>query len=376
MKVLVAIDSLKGSLSSIDAGNAIKRGILMAIPDAEVTVSPIADGGEGTVDAMLHLSEVQKVEENVLGPTGALIQSYYGYDERNKTAVIEIALTSGLSLVEKKRDPFSATTYGLGEMIRNSIKRGAKRIIVGLGGSATNDGGIGMLQALGFTFLGEDGNEIIPTASNLQFINKIIEPKNLDELRQIEFKVACDVTNPLVGPEGATYVYGPQKGVGYEELDSLDKAMAHYAKIASKTVGIDYKNTPGVGAAGGVGFAFKSFLKGELVSGIDLILEFIDFKGKLKDIDVVVTGEGRLDAQSINGKAPIGVARMVEDKRTKVIALAGSVTKEARICNEYGITSFFPILREITTLEEAMKPENARNNLTYTAEQIFRLLSN
>lgn len=374
MKVLVAIDSLKGSLSSMEAGNAIKKGILIAVPDAEVHVFPIADGGEGTVAALLHLSEVKKIGVNVLGPMGVSIPSYYGFNEKSKTAVMEIALTSGLSLVENKQDPFSATTYGLGEMISHSIRRGARKVIVGLGGSATNDGGAGMLQALGFTFLDQAGKEMIPLASNLQAIHKIIEPKNIEELRKIEFSIACDVTNPLVGEEGATYIYGPQKGVSLGKLAGLDKAMAHYAKIVEQTIGADYQEVPGVGAAGGVGFAFKSFLKGELVSGIDLILEFIDFKGMLKDVDVVVTGEGRLDAQSVNGKAPIGVARMVEEKKTKVIALAGSVTKEARRCNEYGITSFFPILREITTLEEAMKPQNAASNLTDTTEQIFRLL--
>ncbi len=375
MKVVVAIDSLKGSLSSMQAGYAIKEGILKAKNknEAEVVVKPLADGGEGTTDALIEGLGGEKVTLTVTGPYYRPVEAYYGIIKESGLAVMEMAQAAGITL-EKEREPLKATTYGVGEMIADAITKGCRKFIIGIGGSATNDGGIGMLKALGATFTDANGSDVGEGAGALGKIATLSLDGLLPELKECEIRIACDVNNPLCGENGATYIYGPQKGITEEQKSIIDADMAHYADVVAKTVGKDYREYAGAGAAGGLGFAFLYGLYGILTPGIELILNVVHLEDEIKDADVVVTGEGRLDAQTAMGKAPAGVAKLAKKYGCKVVAFAGAVTKDARLCNEAGIDAFFPILREITTLEEAMEAENARNNILDTVEQVFRLL--
>ncbi len=375
MKVVIAIDSLKGSLSSMEAGFAAKEGILRARPDAQVIVRPLADGGEGTTDALIEGMGGQKIDVTVTGPMGEKITAYYGYLKESDTAVIEMASAAGITLVpEQQKNPLLATTYGVGEMIKDAAEKGCRNFILGIGGSATNDGGIGMLQALGYSFLDKNGQEAGRGAQALDTIVSICDTNIYPKLKDCHFHVACDVTNPLCGKNGATYIYGPQKGVTEDMKEPLDRAMLHYAKVTSQTLHNDFSLTQGAGAAGGLGFAFLSYLHADLTPGIGLILKAINLEEDLKSADIVVTGEGRLDHQTAMGKAPVGVARLAKKFDAQVLAFAGGVTKDARACNEAGIDAFFPILRGIATLEEAMDPENARGNMADAVEQVFRIL--
>lgn len=375
MKVVIAIDSLKGSLNSMEAGFAAKEGILRARPDAQVIVRPLADGGEGTTDALIEGMGGQKIDVTVTGPMGEKITAYYGYLKESDTAVIEMASAAGIILVpEQQKNPLLATTYGVGEMIKDAAEKGCRNFILGIGGSATNDGGIGMLQALGYSFLDKNGQEAGRGAQALDTIVSICDTNIYPKLKDCHFHVACDVTNPLCGKNGATYIYGPQKGVTEDMKEPLDRAMLHYAKVTSQTLHNDFSLTQGAGAAGGLGFAFLSYLHADLTPGIDLILKAINLEEDLKSADIVVTGEGRLDHQTAMGKAPVGVARLAKKFDAQVLAFAGGVTKDARACNEAGIDAFFPILRGIATLEEAMDPENARGNMADAVEQVFRIL--
>lgn len=374
MKVVVAIDSLKGSLSSLEAGNAIKQGIKRVYQDAKIIVKPLADGGEGTVEALVSGMN-GKIETVVAtGPLGDKIESSYGIIPEKRLAIMEMASIAGITLLSlKQRNPLYTTTYGLGEMIKEAISKGCNNFIIGIGGSATNDGGIGMLQALGFDLLDKDGNQVPLGARGLKDLVKIDDKNVLPELKKCQFKIACDVTNVLCGENGCSVVFGPQKGATSQMIKDMDQWLYNFANLAKKKYPHSDALVPGTGAAGGLGFAFLTFVKATLESGIDIILETIDLKSDLKDVDVVVTGEGCLDRQSAMGKAPVGVAKMAKLYNKPVIAFAGSVTKEAKLCNQEGIDAYFPIIRNITTLQEAMAKENAKNNLTDTVEQVFRL---
>ena len=374
MKVVVAIDSLKGSLSSLEAGNAIKQGIKRVYQDAKVIVKPLADGGEGTVEALVSGMN-GKIETVVAtGPLGDKIESSYGIILEKRLAIMEMASIAGITLLSlKQRNPLYTTTYGLGEMIKDAISKGCNNFIIGIGGSATNDGGIGMLQALGFDLLDKDGNQVPLGARGLKDLVKIDDKNVLPELKKCQFKIACDVTNVLCGENGCSVVFGPQKGATSQMIKDMDQWLYNFANLAKKKYPHSDALVPGTGAAGGLGFAFLTFVKATLESGIDIILETIDLKSDLKDVDVVVTGEGCLDRQSAMGKAPVGVAKMAKLYNKPVIAFAGSVTKEAKLCNQEGIDAYFPIIRNITTLQEAMAKENAKNNLMDTVEQVFRL---
>ena len=374
MKVAIAIDSFKGSLSSLQAGNAAAQGIHRVDPDVKSVVRTLADGGEGTVQALTEGLGGQFVSVPVTGPAQKTVSCTYGVIEQAQTAVIEMSGAAGITLVsDTERNPLYTTTYGVGEVIQDAVLRGCRHFIIGIGGSATNDGGIGMLRALGFTFLDKNGNE---TGEGGQALAKVASVKLSDKtelLSQCNFKIACDVTNPLCGFQGATYIYGPQKGVTSEMLPVLDAGMENYAKITADVIGRDNMNASGAGAAGGLGFAFLSYLNGELTPGIQLILNAVHLEDEMKNADVVVTGEGRLDHQTAMGKAPVGVAKLGKKYGAKTIAFAGSVTKEAVACNEAGIDAFFPIVRGISTLEEAMDPATAKANMTASTEQVFRL---
>ncbi len=375
MKVVIAIDSLKGSLSSMEAGTAIKDGILAAKPDAEVIVKPLADGGEGTTDALIEGMNGERIDLTVTGPMHTPVDAYYGYLKATNTAVMEMASAAGITLVpDSEKNPLLATSYGVGEMINDAIQRGCRNFIIGIGGSVTNDGGIGMLKALGVRFLDENGEDAGEGGQALAKVARIDVSGMNPLLKECHIQVACDVNNPLCGENGSTYVYGPQKGVTEDMKKTLDEAMAHFARVTSETLENDYMNTPGAGAAGGLGYAFLAYTGAALTPGIELILDAVGLEEELSGADVVVTGEGRLDFQTAMGKAPVGVARLAKKYNAKVIAFAGSVTKEATACNKEGIDAFFPILRSVCTLAEAMDPVAARNNMTATVEQVFRLL--
>ena len=375
MKVVIAIDSFKGCMNSMEAGNAAKAGILK-VCDAQISVKPLADGGEGTTEALVEGMGGEYVFVEVTGPLGTKRRARYGILGDGRTAVMEMAEAAGIILLKPEElNPSRATTYGVGEMIMDAVKRGCREFIIGIGGSATSEGGVGMLQALGYEFKTEDGN---PIRRGLQDLDRImaISKENVPKvLKECHFRVACDVTNPLCGENGAVYVYGPQKGVKEEEKPIFDGMMAHYADKTQEYIGADYRMAEGAGAAGGLGFAFLSYLPNvELKSGIDIVLEAVGLEQEIRDADIVITGEGRLDSQTAMGKATVGVARLAKKYGAKVLAFAGGVTKDAGECNEAGIDAFFPIVRGVTTLAEAMEPENARENMALSVEQVFRAI--
>ena len=375
MKVTVAIDSLKGSLSSMEAGQAIEEGVKRVYPDAEVCVRPLADGGEGTVEALTcgMGGELQSI--TVTGPLGAPVECQYGIITDSRTAIIEMSGAAGITQVpDGLRNPMNTTTYGVGEVICDAIKKGCRRFIVGIGGSATNDGGIGMLQALGYGILDKDGDQVSRYGKGLADVAQITDEHVVPELSQCTFKIACDVTNPLCGDQGCSAIYGPQKGATPEMIRKMDGWLDNFAKIAKESYSHADPEVPGTGAAGGLGFAFLTFTNAVLESGIKLVLEETRLEDYVKDADIVVTGEGRLDGQTVMGKAPIGVAKMAKKYGKTVLGFAGCVAKDAVACNDGGIDAFFPILQGVVTLEEAMASENAKHNMTATVEQVFRVL--
>ena len=376
MKVVVAMDSFKGSLGSYEAGQAVKEGILNACSDAEVVVKPLADGGEGTVKSLIEGLGGRCVTAEVTGPMGQRTAAKYGILADGRTAVMEMAEAAGITLVKKEDlNPWKASTTGIGEMILDAAGRGCRAFLIGIGGSATTEGGIGMLQALGYVFYDEEGKILPPAAESLGRISRISKDHVPEVLEECRFLIACDVSNPLCGENGAVCVYGPQKGVKEDEMEKLDAAMRHYAEKTAAFTGKENSRAAGAGAAGGLGFAFLSyFADAELKSGISVVLEAVGLEKEVKDADIVVTGEGRLDAQTAMGKAPAGVAKLAKQYGCRVLAFAGSVSDDAGVCNEEGIDAFFPVVRGITTLEEAMKPENAGKNIALTVEQVFRLL--
>lgn len=375
MKVVVAIDSLKGSLSSLEAGEVIQKGIHHVIPDAEVSVRPLADGGEGTVEA-LALGMGGKLEQvSVTGPLGESVNCVYGIIEDTKTAIIEMSGAAGITLVaEQDRNPLNTTTYGVGEVIQDAIRKGCRHFIIGIGGSATNDGGIGMLQALGYGLLDKDGKQVAFGAKGLKDLAAITDKEVLPELKECTFRVACDVTNMLCGEQGCSAVFGPQKGATPMMITQMDQWLVHYAALTKEKYPHANAEQAGTGAAGGLGFAFLSYTNAVLESGIKIVLEETKLEDYVKDADFVVTGEGRLDGQTIFGKAPIGVAKIAKKYQKKVLAFSGCVTEDAVACNEHGIDAFFPILRGVQTLNEAMDSENAKKNMLATVEQVFRLI--
>ena len=377
MKVVIAIDSLKGSLSSLNAGNTIKQGISNIIPDANVIVKPLADGGEGTTEALVNGMNGELINIQVTGPLFNKINSSYGIIKDTNTAIIEMASASGITLVpEELRNPLNTTTYGVGELIKDAIKKGITNFIIGIGGSSTNEGGIGMLSALGFEFLDKDGKPIELTGNGLLNLAKIETKNRLKELDNCTFNIACDVTNPLCGEKGCSAIYGPQKGATPEMIEELDKALKNYANLTKDLFGKDNENVAGVGAAGGLGFAFLSYLNATLKSGIKIVLEEIKLEQDILDADIVITGEGRLDSQTAMGKAPIGVAKLAKKHNKLVIAFSGCVSEDAKICNEEGIDAYFPIIQRIDTLENILDEKVAKTNLLNTTEQVFRLIKN
>ena len=379
MKVVVAIDSFKGSLSSMEAGQAIAEGVKRVYQNAEVVVRPLADGGEGTVEALVEGMGGIFVTKEVTGPLGEKVDAVYGVieseEDSSKTAIIEMSAAAGITLVpEKSRNPMNTTTYGVGELILDAIERGCRHFIVGIGGSATNDGGVGMLQALGYDFLTREGKAISYGGDGLRELASIEDVNVHPKLKECTFKVACDVTNPLCGENGSSAIFGPQKGATPEMVQELDQLLLHYAELSKEMNANADRFYPGTGAAGGMGFAFLTYTNAALESGIQIVLTETKLEELIKTADFVVTGEGRLDGQTALGKAPIGVASLAKKHQKKVLGFAGAVTPDAKECNQHGIDAFFPILRGIVTLKEAMDKENAHRNMVDTVEQVFRVV--
>lgn len=371
MKVVVAIDSFKGSLSSFEVGTAVKNGILKVYNDANVVVLPIADGGEGTVDALTKSLNGKLKTVTVTNPLGDKISATYGIINEN-TAVIEMSSAGGITLIPKENlNPLKATTYGVGEMIKDAVTNGITNFIIGIGGSATNDGGVGMLQALGFKFLDSNGNSIPFGAGGLKNLTTIDDSEVIPQLKNCTFNVACDVKNPLCGERGCSRVFSPQKGAKPNDIDIMDGYLLNYANLTKKLYPNSNKDLEGSGAAGGLGFALSSYLNAKLTSGINLILDTINFESIIKGADVVVTGEGRMDKQSAMGKTPFGIATRAKKFNIPVIAFVGSASSDSNYLNELGIDGIFPIVRGATSLQDAMNKENAVINAELTAEQVF-----
>ncbi len=369
------MDSFKGSMTTDQAGAAVADGVKRVFPDAKTTVVPMADGGEGSADVIIRANRGAARTVCVQNPLGTYIDAQYGILPDGKTAVLEMAAAAGLPLLsQSQRNPMHTTTYGVGEMIKDAIAQGCRNFVIGIGGSATNDGGAGMLSALGYAFLDGAGNPVMPGAAGLGSICSISRENVLPELSQCQFLIACDVQNPLCGPNGCSAVYGPQKGADPDMVKVMDGAMTHFAQCTKAVFPQADEACPGSGAAGGLGYAFLTYLNGTLQPGIDLVIRQTGLEEKLKDADLVVTGEGRLDGQSCMGKTPVGVAAAAKKYGKTVLAFAGCVRDDAGACNALGIDAFFPIIKAPCTLEAAMDSETALANLADTAEQAFRLI--
>ncbi|MDR1070130.1 MAG: glycerate kinase [Gracilibacteraceae bacterium] len=372
MKVLVALDSFKGSLTSREAGQAVAAGLRRAAPSAVARVVPMADGGEGTVDALVEALGGTRRNARVAGPLGAQAEAGYGLLP-DGTAVIEMAAASGLPLVPPRlRDPRRASTRGTGELMLAALDSGARRLLIGIGGSATNDGGAGMAQALGARLLDAAGAELPPGGGALGRLARV-DISGLDpRLRETEIVVISDVTNPLCGPLGASAVYGPQKGASPEDVRELDACLAHYARVLRDQLGQDIAEAPGAGAAGGLGAGLLVFAAAQLRRGTDAVLDTLRFDEMLADCDVVVTGEGRIDAQSAFGKLPQGVAARAKAQGKPALAIVGAVAPGAEVLYDEGLTAIIPICDRPMTLEEAIA--DAARLVQGAAERAFRLL--
>ncbi|MED4969045.1 glycerate kinase [Parageobacillus toebii] len=369
MKVIIAPDSFKESLSALEVANAIEKGFRDIFPEAEYVKIPMADGGEGTVQSLVDATGGRIVKTEVTGPLGDRVQAFFGMLGDGKTAVIEMAAASGLHLVpSEKRNPLVTTTRGTGELILAALDEGAEHIIIGIGGSATNDGGAGMIQALGGRLLDRHGKEIGPGGGSLSELADI-DLSGLDQrLKCVKIEVACDVDNPLTGPKGASAVFGPQKGATPEMVVTLDKNLHHYADVIERVLGKQVKDIPGAGAAGGLGAGLLAFLEAKLKRGVEIVLETVNFHERIQGASLVITGEGRIDRQTIFGKTPIGVAKAAKRYNIPVIAIAGSVSDDSDVVRSHGIDALYSIVPGIIPLEKALA--NARYYVTQTARNI------
>jgi glycerate 2-kinase len=371
MKIILAPDSFKGTFSSMEVINYLKAGIERYFPGATIVEVPIADGGEGTVDAIVHAKKGRKIECRVKDPIGRWINTYYGIVEN--TAIIEMAAASGITLLtEQEKNPRITSTYGTGQLLIDALDKGVDKIVLGIGGSATNDGGIGMAMALGVRFFDKTGKLIEEGGSNLIHIHRIDVSAMDQRLLHIPIEVMCDVTNPLTGPTGATYTYGPQKGATPAMCEQLEAGMEHYRAIIKTMVDIDLNAVPGSGAAGGLGGALVAFFKGRLKPGIETILNIVEFDNLLEQCDLVITGEGKLDGQSIYGKVPVGIAQRCVGKDTIVLAFVGAIGEYAEKVFEYNINGIFSTVSEVTTFAEVL--ENKEKIMIQSVDRFMRLL--
>ncbi|MEZ2583954.1 glycerate 2-kinase [Kluyvera intermedia] len=369
MKIVIAPDSYKESLSATEVAQAIEKGFREIFPEAQFVSVPVADGGEGTVEAMIAATQGRAVTSTVTGPLGDTVEAQWGISGDGSTAFIEMAAASGLALVPPElRNPLITTSYGTGELILQALESGVKKIIIGIGGSATNDGGAGMVQALGAKLGDANGADIGFGGGSLMSLN-YIDISGLDaRLQNCSIRVACDVTNPLTGEFGASCIFGPQKGASEAMIGELDRNLAHYAEVIKKSLRVDVKDVPGSGAAGGMGAALMAFLGAELLSGIEIVTQALNLEEHIHDCTLVVTGEGRLDSQSIHGKVPVGVASVAKKYHKPVIGIAGSLTRDVGIVHQYGIDSVFSVLNRIGSLEEAFR--DAADNIYLTSRNV------
>ncbi|KAA0565786.1 glycerate kinase [Bacillus sp. CH30_1T] len=375
MNFLIASDSYKDSLSAFEVGEAARKGILSVMPSAHVENSPMADGGEGTLDALLSCLDGEEkevpVNDPLMNPVLARYVVLYG-----DTAFIESARSSGLPLVPfEKRNPMKANTYGLGEQIKDAVMNGYRNIVISLGGSATNDGGVGMLQALGWTFYDEDGVELGIEGNPLLRAASFSDHERLPELEKCSFTIASDVTNPFYGRMGAAHIFGRQKGATTEGIVELDAGLVRLSSLFSEVYGIDVQDVPGSGAAGGLGGSIVAALNGVLQSGVDTIIELTKLEEKVKKADIIFTGEGSLDQQSLMGKVPVGVAKLAKKHSKKVIGIAGRIDTDLAVVNQY-LDAVFSIQTECRSLKEALKSEVTSEQIRVTVEQVVRLLKN
>lgn len=372
MKIVIAPDSFKGSLSAKDVAENIKIGVLRVYKDIDIQCVPMADGGEGTVQSLVDATGGKILSARVKGPLLKEVDAFYGILGDGKTAVIEMAAASGLPLVEDdQRNPMITTTYGTGELIKHALDMGCREIIIGIGGSATNDGGFGMAKALGVQFLDQEGLDIGHGGGSLSKLYKIDISEMDKRIKDCKITVACDVDNPLCGPRGATYIFGPQKGAQGEMLEILDKNLEHYANVIKATLNIDIKDSPGAGAAGGLGGGLMAFMNVKLQKGIDIVIETVKLTEYMKDADLVITGEGMIDYQTQYGKTPYGVAKTAKKYNIPVVALVGQIGKNANVLYDMGIDSIFSLVDGPMSLENAItKTADLLQNL---AERIIRL---
>ncbi|GAL56570.1 glycerate kinase GarK [Pseudescherichia vulneris NBRC 102420] len=373
MKIVIAPDSYKESLSALDVATAIEQGFREIFPQAEYIKLPVADGGEGTVEAMVAATQGRIVEVAVTGPLGAQVEGFYGLSGDEQSAFIEMAAASGLELVlPEQRNPLITTSWGTGELIRHALDAGVKHIIIGIGGSATNDGGAGMVQALGAKLLDSEGNALGQGGGALETLARI-DISELDRrLHDCRIEVACDVTNPLTGKEGATAIFGPQKGATPEMITRLDAALAHYAQLIKRDLDLDVLDLAGGGAAGGMGAALFAFCGAELRQGIEIVTDALHLDRYVAEADLVITGEGRIDSQTVHGKVPVGVAKVAKRYNKPVIGIAGSLTADVSVVHEHGIDAVFSVIYGICTLDDALK--NAAENVRMTARNVAAVL--
>jgi glycerate kinase len=374
-RIVVAADSFKGSLSSLEVAEAFACGFHRVFPHCEVEKVAVADGGEGTVEALVQTLGGERVSVMVHDPLMRPIEACYGIVNGGRTAVIEMSAASGLPLLTaQERNPLKTTTYGTGEMIADALGRGCREFLIGIGGSATNDAGVGMLRALGFRFLDAEGAELVGGGEILEHIYSINNSGALPSLRDAKFRVACDVTNPLYGPEGAAYVFAPQKGADEAMVERLDAGLKNFAEVVKRNNGEDIATLSGAGAAGGLGGGFKALLGAHLERGVDMVLEAIRFADIIKECDLVVTGEGRLDSQTMMGKTPSGVLQMAKSQGIPCVAIGGAIEK-CKELEQSGFAIMLSVAPENMPLAQAMQREVAMANVERAAEQIARLLS-
>ncbi|EOL9023512.1 glycerate kinase [Cronobacter sakazakii] len=371
-KIVIAPDSFKESLSAMDVAKAIEAGFREIYPQANYVCVPMADGGEGTVEAMVAATGGQIITTPVTAPLGNKVDGFFGLLGDGETAVVEMAAASGLHLVPTaQRDPRITTSYGTGELILAALERGVKAIIIGIGGSATNDGGAGMMQALGARFLDGEGRELAPGGAALARLERLDLSALDPRLAQVSVTAACDVDNPLCGEKGASAVFGPQKGATPAMVTELDAALRRFGEQLEAATGKAIISVPGAGAAGGMGAALLGMLNAELRPGIEIVIESLGLAQAVRDADLVITGEGRLDSQSIHGKTPVGVARVAKQFQRPVVAIAGSLTPDYQIVHEHGIDAAFSVIDRIVTLQEAL--DDAERNLRVTARNVAAL---
>ena len=373
MKIVVAPDSFKGSVSALEAASAIEQGLRRVFPDAIIEKIPMADGGEGTVQSLVDATGGHIQTHRVLAPLENEVDAKFGILADGETAVIEMASASGLTLVPPdKRNPLRTTTYGTGQLIHAALEAGCRRLIIGIGGSATNDGGAGMAEALGVRLLDANRKQIRHGGGNLDQLASIDVTDLHPAIAETETVVACDVNNPLTGPDGASHVYGPQKGATPEMIATLDGHLAHFDAVLTRTLGKSFNDVPGAGAAGGLGAGLMAFLNAELRLGVDIMIDAVNLKKRVKDASIVFTGEGQLDFQTAFGKTPVGVAKVAKAYDIPVIAIAGGIAEGAEAVYDAGIDAMLGIVQEPMTLENAVG--DASRLIADTAEQAARLV--